>query len=100
MSKLIQELINIVNPVYFGFYLLIVCFISSLVFILDKIKAKKGKYRIPESKLHLLEGLGGVLIVLPLIYLIRHKNRKPKYYIFTWFLFLVWILLVSTPFYI
>lgn len=100
MSKIIQEIIGLINPVYFGTYLLIVCFISSIFFILDKLKAKRGKYRVAESKLHLLEGLGGVFFILPLMYLIRHKNRKPKYYVLTWFLFFIWSLVLTSPIYI
>ena len=46
------------------------------IFARDKRLARQGRERIPERTLHLLEALGGCFAILPLMYLIHHKNRK------------------------
>ncbi len=76
--------------VYFLFYLFAVNIISALIFISDKRKAQKKLRRIPEKTLHIFELLGGVFSILPLMYFIRHKNRKFSYYWFTWLMILLW----------
>ena len=75
-------------------YFIAISLWSSIVFWLDKRKAKKNKYRISEAKLHLYELLGGVFIILPMLYLIRHKNRKFKYYFWTYLIFAGWLVLL------
>jgi uncharacterized membrane protein YsdA (DUF1294 family) len=80
--------------IYLSAYLLIINGLASIVFWLDKRKAIKHKYRTPEIKLHLYEVLGGVFIILPLLYLIRHKNRKISYYFWTYLIFAGWIALL------
>jgi len=65
---------------YFLYYLLVINILSVIVFYLDKRKAINKKYRTAETKLHLLELIGGVFIILPMLYIIRHKNRKSSYF--------------------
>ncbi|MFW5704995.1 MAG: DUF1294 domain-containing protein, partial [Nanoarchaeota archaeon] len=60
---------------------------------LDKYLATKKKRRISESWLHFFEFFGGAFVNLILIFIIRHKNRKPKYYAYTFILTIVWIYL-------
>ena len=72
-------------------YLLAVNLVASIFFISDKQRALHGRRRIPELVLHLLEALGGVFLVIPLMYIIRHKNRKISYFIITYLLFFAWI---------
>ncbi len=74
------------------YYLIIIGFVSSIFFIGDKQKAKKKKYRFPEKTLHFMEFAGGIFAILPLMYIIRHKNRKAKYYIWSYIAFVSWIL--------
>lgn len=47
--------------------------------LLDKHKAKKNLWRIPESRLILCALLGGSLGCLGGMYLFRHKTKHPKF---------------------
>lgn len=75
-------------------YLIAINIISSFVFILDKIKAGSKFRRTPELTLHFLEILGGVLSIFPLMFIIRHKNRKTSYFIVTAAIFSIWLFLI------
>ncbi len=72
--------------------MLIINALSAIVFYSDKRKAINKKIRTSEAKLHLLELFGGVFVILPMLYLIRHKNRKLEYFVLTYLIFLGWIL--------
>lgn len=45
----------------------------------DKHKAKKNKWRIPESTLMLTAALGGSVGSLIGMYTVRHKTKHPKF---------------------
>lgn len=75
-------------------YLCLIGIIDALVFAYDKHCARNDKRRIPERVLHLLELLGGIFIILPIMYLLRHKSRKAKYYIVTYLILVLWIALL------
>lgn len=77
--------------VYFLYYLLFANFISAIFFYWDKRKAEKKRQRVPEKTLHILESAGGVFFVLILMYTIRHKNKKIKYFWITYAILLIWI---------
>lgn len=77
---------------YFIAYLLIINIISILIFCYDKYKARNSKQRVPERVLHYLEFLGGVFGVIITMYIIHHKNSKPKYYLITYLLLFIWLL--------
>ena len=62
-------------------YLAAINFITWVVYGADKIKAKSGKWRIPERTLLLLALIGGSLGALAGMILFRHKTRKPKFFI-------------------
>lgn len=47
--------------------------------LLDKLKAKKNAWRIPERTLLLIAVLGGSIGSLLGMYLIRHKTQHPKF---------------------
>ena len=47
--------------------------------LVDKIKAKKKKWRIPEARLMMVAALGGSIGSLLGIYALRHKTRHPKF---------------------
>ena len=47
-----------------------------IVFIFDKHNAKIGKRRVRELYLILLEILGGIFLIMPLIHGIKHKSNK------------------------
>ena len=46
---------------------------------LDKSRAKRGRWRIPEATLLLCAALGGAAAMLLTMRLIHHKTRKPKF---------------------
>ena len=57
-------------------YLIIINFITFLVFALDKRKAKKGKWRIRVQTLLGLSFLGGAAGGLVAMYTFRHKTKQ------------------------
>ena len=80
-----------VLPTLLASYLVVVNVAAGSLFIADKFSARLHTWRIPEWLLHLLEALGGALLVLPLIFLLPHKRAKPSYYLRTIALFGLWI---------
>jgi len=75
-------------------YLVLISLISLIFFSLDKSKAKRNKRRIPEATLHILELLGGVFVILPWMYVIRHKNRKWKYFLWSYLILVLWLAVI------
>lgn len=73
------------------YYFVIISIISAILFAYDKHAAKKHKWRIPEKVLHTTELLGGVFVIIPLMYLIHHKSRKSSYYLITYFVLILWL---------
>ena len=64
----------------FLIYYLIIINIAGFFFMLsDKHKAKKGKWRIPESTLIGIACFGGSIGVLAGMYTFRHKTLHPKF---------------------
>ena len=63
-----------------GYVLLINLFAFSL-FGIDKRKAVKRKWRIPEATLLTVAALGGGAGALLGMYTFHHKTRKPKFYV-------------------
>ena len=72
-------------------YFLIVNILAASLFCYDKRAAIKHRHRIPEAVLHFTELIGGVFIIIPLMYIIRHKNRKFRYFGITFLIFAAWI---------
>lgn len=60
-------------------YLLIVNALGFVLMLADKRKARKKKWRIPESTLMLTALIGGSVGCLSGMYLFRHKTRHPKF---------------------
>jgi len=77
-----------------GLYLLSINLLSGLVFSIDKNAAKKGRRRIPERTLHLLEILGGVFANIFLMFTIRHRNRKFSYWGWTMLVLIGWVIML------
>ena len=61
------------------YYLLAVNVLTVLLFGLDKYKAVKGKFRIPERTLFLLMAVGGGLGSILGMFFFRHKTRKKHF---------------------
>ena len=75
-------------------YLLIIGVIGIIFLRIDKYKATHEKWRIKERTLHILEFLGGVFLMLPAMYIIRHKNKKASFYVITYAALFVWLIVL------
>ena len=60
---------------YFLIYIAALSFITYLTYTVDKAKAQKGKWRIPEKALLTLSIIGGACGGLLAMYSIRHKTK-------------------------
>ena len=60
-------------------YLAIINAISFLLMLVDKYKAKKNLWRIPERTLMGFAAIGGSLGALAGMYLVRHKTKHLKF---------------------
>ena len=79
------------------YYVLILNFVTMLVYGIDKFKAKKGKWRIPESTLLLLAVLGGSIGAWLGMRVWRHKTQHMK---FKYGIPVIFILQVALCFYL
>ena len=57
-------------------YLIIINLIGFLIMYIDKQKAKKGNWRIPEKTIFLVTLLGGGIGTISGMYAFRHKTQK------------------------
>ena len=62
-------------------YLLVLNVVTFLVFAVDKFQARRGGYRVPIVTLLSLAFAGGSLGAITAMYLLRHKTRKPYFFI-------------------
>ena len=60
-------------------YLLIINVIGFLLMLVDKFKAKRNLWRIPEATLMAVAALGGSVGSLLGMYTVRHKTRHLKF---------------------
>ncbi len=60
-------------------YLLAINFIAFLSMLIDKKKAKYGRWRIPENTLFLYAFLGGTIGSIIGMQVFRHKTKKNKF---------------------
>lgn len=71
---------NDVNAgVFLFYYLVAVNVVTFIVYGLDKWKARRGRWRIPESALLWLAVLGGSPAALLAMRLFRHKTKHSKF---------------------
>jgi uncharacterized membrane protein YsdA (DUF1294 family) len=60
---------------------------SAVAFVLywrDKLRAERGRWRVPEATLHTIELVGGWPGALVAQRVLRHKSSKPAYQIVFW----------------
>ncbi|MBS5858357.1 MAG: DUF1294 domain-containing protein [Clostridia bacterium] len=57
-------------------YLIIINILGFLLMFIDKQKAKKGAWRIPEKTLFIATTLGGGIGTIAGMYIFRHKTQK------------------------
>lgn len=62
-----------------AYYILAINTITFVIFGIDKYKAKKKKWRIPESRLLLLAAIGGCIGALLGMIIWRHKTLHKKF---------------------
>lgn len=62
-------------------YLIIISVVTSAVTLADKLKAKKGSFRVPEKTLFVLAILGGSAAEYITMRLIRHKTLHKRFMI-------------------
>ena len=93
----ILETIGIKNIII---YLLAVNIIGFLIMGLDKWKAKRGSWRIPENTLFMFTILGGGIGTIAGIYAFRHKTQKKKFTIGMPVIFILEVILIIYLLYI
>ena len=71
-----MDLSEIINIKYVVYYLIIINCIGFLAMFIDKQKARKGSWRIPEKTLFILTVLGGGIGTIAGMYTFRHKTKK------------------------
>lgn len=64
---------------YLYLYLLIINAVGFVLMLVDKFKARRGLWRIPEATLIGVAALGGSVGSLAGMYLVRHKTQHPKF---------------------
>lgn len=64
---------------YFVIYMAVINIITFTVFGIDKLKAVKNRWRVPEKVLFLLALLGGSPGALIGMYSFRHKTKKSSF---------------------
>ena len=80
-------------------YLIIINAISCILMLVDKYKAKKNLWRIPEATLMGFAAAGGSVGALAGMYLVRHKTKHLKFtvgipiFLFIHILILTWLIL-------
>lgn len=74
----IQEIFTVQNIVI---YFIIINLFGFFIMWLDKRKAKKGAWRIPEKTLFIVTALGGGIGTIAGMYTFRHKTQKIQFVI-------------------
>lgn len=79
---------------YFYFYLILINIVTFILFAIDKKRAKKNQWRIPESQLLFFSLLGGSIGGIIAMKIVKHKTKKPKFTISMPLLLLINIFIV------
>lgn len=75
----VEEFLEIFSLKYVLIYLASINVIGFLAMLIDKEKAKRGSWRIPEKTLFMFTFLGGGIGTIAGMYLFRHKTKKLKF---------------------
>lgn len=76
-----MKLVEILGLKNIIIYVIVINLIAFLAMGIDKWKAKRGAWRIPEATLISLVLLGGGIGGIAGMYTFRHKTKKPRFYI-------------------
>ena len=60
-------------------YLAVISFVAVVMTVWDKHCARRGKWRVPERSLITVSLLGGSVMMLLTMKLVRHKTKHPKF---------------------
>ena len=74
-----EYILSLINWKYVWLYLLIINVVGFLAMGIDKLKAKKEWWRIPEGTLMSICLLGGGIGTIAGMYKFRHKTKKLKF---------------------
>lgn len=74
-----KTIFGLINWKYVILYLVVINIIGFLAMGIDKLKAKKDWWRIPEGTLMMLCLLGGGIGTIAGMYTFRHKTKKLKF---------------------
>lgn len=72
----LEEIFSLQNIII---YLLLINILGFLIIFIDKRKAKKGSWRIPEKTLFIIAFIGGSIGTISGMYTFRHKTQKLKF---------------------
>ena len=75
-------------------YLLIVNAAGFLLMLIDKLKAKKNLWRVPEATFFLVAAIGGSIGTLSGMYLFRHKTKHFHFILGMPLIFAVQVILI------
>lgn len=78
----------------FIYYLIIINIFTFILVYIDKQKAIKHKWRIPEKNYLIISILGGCLGMLLGMQLFHHKTKHPKFYISIPLILIIWIIIL------
>ena len=74
----IEEIFSMQNMILYFFA---INFLGFFIMWLDKRKAKKGSWRVPEKTLFIITALGGGIGTIAGMYIFRHKTQKLNFVI-------------------
>lgn len=60
-------------------WLAIISIVAVVATVADKLRAKRGSWRVPEATLIVISLLGGSVAMLVTMLIIRHKTKHPKF---------------------
>lgn len=88
---IIQDIFSTQNMIL---YFVIINVIGFLIMFIDKRKAKKGAWRIPEKTIFIITALGGGIGTIAGMYTFRHKTQKIQFVIGLPFITILEIILI------
>ena len=71
-----MDLSEIINIKYVVYYLIIINCIGFLAMFIDKVKAERNRWRIPENTLFTITMIGGGIGTILGMYVCRHKTKN------------------------
>ncbi len=60
-------------------WLALISIVAVVATVADKLRAKRGSWRVPEAALTVISLLGGSVAMLATMLVIRHKTKHPKF---------------------